>query len=228
MTHENIIPAKDELKMKWLSKFSVGLSLHGTELGIAADEIKATKADSDFFTGLLSYLETVSTNMNSLVLYKNTLLTGDSIVLTDVPSFSIMPTHVAVLPGIFNRARTMVTTLKANPKLTAGMIQDMGLEGSEIIYDFDKIVVNAKIVMKNSHTYSYWNHKGTDAVDIKCDYGDTLGMVNVARISSVHFLDPRLPAAGVETLYKYMYRYVVKDEQVGEWSNVISIAVKGI
>ena len=110
MTHENIIPAKDELKMKWLSKFSVGLSLHGAELGITADEIKTTKADSDFFTGLLSYLETVATNMNSLVLYKNALISGNSIVLADVPPFSIMPVHVAVLQGVFNRARTMAST----------------------------------------------------------------------------------------------------------------------
>ena len=53
-------------------------------------------------------------------------------------------------------------------------------------------------------------------------------MVPVERISSVHYMDPRLPAAGVEVLYKYQYRYVVKDVQVGNWSDVISIAVKGI
>lgn len=228
MKHEKMIPASDGLKMDWLNKFSIGLSVHGAELGISVDTIKGTKADADFFTSIMSYLETSGKYMNSLVTYKNVLLEGSGIVLADAPALVAMPVHVAVLPGILNRTRILAATIKVNPKLTAEMIQDMGLEGSEIIFDFDKIIVNAHLDMKNSHAYSFWNHRGTDAVDIKCDYGDTLGTVNVARISGVHFLDPRLPAQGVSALYKYKYRYVVKDEQVGEWSSEISIAVKGI
>ena len=228
MTHEPTIPSADFLRMKWQNKFAKGLATHGPSLGVTADTINSTKADADFLTALMSYLTTTEAYGSNLVTYKNDLTTGNSAVIADIPAFSAMPTHVAVAPGIITRSRALVTILKANKALTPVMIQDMGLEGNEIIFDFDNIIVNAKIVLKNSHAYLHWNHQGTDAVDIKCDYGDGVGMIAVARISTVHYSEPRLPAAGVDALYKYMFRYVVKDVQVGEWTPIISIAVKGI
>ena len=228
MKHEKVVPGSDISKKKWVIKFAKGLGVHGPDLGVPPATITATKADADYFSDLLTYVETTTLYSSNLVTYKNDMISGDSTVIADIPAFVAMPAHVAVLPGIFTRARILVASLKLNKKLTPVMIQDMGLEGSEIIFDFDNIVVNAKVEMRNSHPYSHWNHQGTDAVDIKCDYDDKLGMVPVARISSVHYMDPRLPAAGVEVLYKYQYRYVVKDEQVGNWSDTITIAVKGI
>jgi len=228
MQHESFLPKSIVEQMNWMNKFTKGLTTHGSDLGVTPAVISSTKADADFLTGVLSYLNSSESYVSNLVTFKDELLNGNSTVIADIPAFSAMPTHVAVLPGILTRAKALVTVLKVNKALSPVMIQDMGLEGSEIIFDFDNIVVNAKVVIKNSHVYSFWNHQGTNAVDIKCDYDDKLGMVPVGRFTTVHYLEPRLPETGVHAIYKYMYRYVVKDVQVGNWSSEISIAVKGI
>ena len=227
MIHESYLPKTNLGQMKWMDKFSTGLTIHGPALGVTPAIVTSTRADADFLAGVLSYLNGSEGYVNKLVTFKDELLTGDSTVKADIPAFSEMPTHVAVLPGILNRATKLVTVLKTK-NLTPAMIQDMGLEGNEKTFDFDNIVVNAKVVIKSYHAYLFWNHQGTDAVDIKCDYGDTLGMIPVGRITSVNYMEPRLPASGVHSIYKYLLRYVVKDEQVGNWTEIISIAMKGM
>ena len=228
MEHEFYLPKGDLPKKIWLNQFSKGLSTHGADLDVSDETIVATKADAEYYGKLMDYLISTQEYENLLVTVKNEMITSSSTVLADIPVFKAMAIHVAVLPGIFDRTRALVSLLKKHNDLTPGMIQDMGLEGNKIIHDFSKIVVNAKVTIRNSQPYLSWNHQGTDAVDIRCDYGDALGMVNVERITATHFIDPRLPAADISEIYKYKFRYVVNDQQVGEWSPIFEIVVKGI
>ena len=228
MEHEFYLPKGDIPKMIWLNRFSKGLSKHGADLDVSDETIASTKADAEFYSGLLAYLINTQEYESILVSYKNEIITSSSTVLADIPEFETMPSHEAVLPGIFDRTRTLVSILKKHNDITPIMILDMGLEGKVIKHDFSKIVVNAKVTTRNAHPYLAWNHLGTDAVDISCDYDDSLGMIKVERITATHFIEPRLPAANLSALYKYKFRYVVNDQQVGEWSAIFEIVVKGI
>ncbi len=228
MEHEFFLPKGDLPKMIWMNQFSKGLSTHGADLDVSDETIAATKADAEFYSRVMDYLISTQEYESSLVTYKNEMITSSSTVIADIPVFKGMATHVAVLPGIFDRTRVLVSILKKHNDLTPLMILDMGLEGKVIKHDFSKIVVNAKVTTRNAHPYLAWNHLGTDAVDISCDYDDSLGMIKVERITATHFIEPRLPAANLSALYKYKFRYVVNDQQVGEWSAIFEIVVKGI
>ena len=228
MEHEFFLPKGDLPRMVWMNQFAKGLATHGADLDVSEDRIAATKADADFYSALMDYLINTQKYENLLVTYKNEIISSKDTVLADIPVFEAMSTHKAVLPGIFDRTRTLVTTLKKHKDLSPVMIKDMGLEGNVITHDFSSIVVNAKVTTRNTHPYLSWNHQGTNAVDIRCDYDDTLGMVKVERITATHFIEPRLPAAGLSSIYKYMFRYVVNDEPVGVWSAIFEIVVKGL
>ena len=228
MEHEFFLPKGDMPKMFWMNQSSKGLSTHGPHLDVSDEKIAETKADAEFYSRLMDYLINTQEYESSLVSYKNEMISSTSTVLTDIPEFEIMATHKAVLPGIFDRTRVLVSKLKKHNDLTPVMIQDMGLEENVIKHDFSKIVVNAKVTTRNAHPYLSWNHQGTDAVDIRCDYDDSLGMIKVERIRATHFIEPRLPEANLSAIYKYKFRYVVNDLQVGEWSAIFDIVVKGI
>jgi len=228
MEHEFFLPKGDLPKMVWMNQFAKGLASHAKDLDVSKDTVAATKADADFYNALMDYLISTQKYETLLVTYKNEMISSEDTILADIPVFEAMATHKAVLPGIFDRTRALVSVLKKHNNLSPVMIKEMGLEGNEIIHDFSSIVVNAKVTTRNTHPYISWNHQGTNAVDIRCDYDDTLGMVNVERITATHFVEPRLPAAGLSAIYKYMFRYVVSDQQVGVWSEVFEIVVKGL
>ena len=230
MVHKYFLPRGDLARRDWLNNFATELGVHATALSILTAVVTAMKADADYFDFFMKFLTSTTEYTIGLGTFKKQLsdnVTG-SIVIADVPAFGAIPTHVAVLPGIFNRVKAFVVILKTNSALTPVMIADLGIEGDVIDYNFDDIVVDAKLSTKNGHPYSVWHRNGTDAVDIRADYGDGAGIIAVGRFTGLKFLDAHLPPDGTSAAFKYYYRYVVNDEQVGIWSNAISMVVHGL
>jgi len=77
------------------------------------------------------------------------------------------------------------------------------------------------------HPVLYWYHKGTDALLIEADYGTgSFGLVTIQMTTSFEDNTP-LPLPGNVALWKYRAIYRIRDAQVGQWSKVLEISVKG-
>ncbi|MES2622698.1 MAG: hypothetical protein V4615_17750 [Bacteroidota bacterium] len=170
--------------------------------------------------GFKDYFQTLTT-------YKNELRDGSDAPIGGFPAPPAVAAIAPVLAGVFKRNTELVRTIKAHPAYTETMGQNLGIIGAEIDPDFGTIQPEPKTSLKNAHAYLRWSHEHTEAADVYADYGDGAGFVLAGRISSTHYLDPHLPAAGVSKVYKYKLRYVVNDEQVGVESNPVSITVTG-
>ena len=73
-----------------------------------------------------------------------------------------------------------------------------------------------------------WVKQGLDALELWVDRGDGKGFVFLAIDTIVPYVDTAaLPAAGQSALWKYKGIYLQADERVGQWSDIVSLAVNG-
>src|ERR1035437_2721423 len=73
-----------------------------------------------------------------------------------------------------------------------------------------------------------WVKQGLDALELWVDRGDGKGFGFLAIDTIVPYVDTAaLPAAGQSALWKYKGIYLQADERVGQWSDIVSLAVNG-
>jgi hypothetical protein len=70
-----------------------------------------------------------------------------------------------------------------------------------------------------------WAKQGLDGLEILVDRGDGKGFVFLAIDSIPDYTDTQTPPAGQSALWKYKAIYRQGDDRVGQWSDVVSIAV---
>jgi hypothetical protein len=227
MEHEYYLPKDDPGKVLWLQNFGLKLPTYATTLGISSGILTSVSNDATYYGLVIGLLGPFKEYGKAIIAYKDALRDGSPTAIGDFPSPPAIPAFTAVPAGVFIRLRDLVKTIKAHPNYTSTIGTDLGIIGTEINPDFATIKPHPKVSLKNSHAYLQWAHEHTDAADIKADYGDGAGFVTVGRILKAHSLDPHLPAAGTGKVYKYIIRYVVSDEEVGFWSDEISITVTG-
>ena len=212
----------------WLNNFSNRLVANSTKLGLTTVETDPVVADAAYFGITVDEVDALAPYTVSGTTYRDVLWGGAEAVIGEFPVAPVMGAHVVVLAGISHRLSRMVGNLKNNPALTDSIAEELGIVGTDIIYDFSAVKGDTKGSTKNGHAYLSWTHQGTDSAHIKCDYGDGKGYVFVGTISATRFLDPTTPAVGVTVGYKYIIRYIVGDEEVGVWSDPVTIAVTGM
>ena len=228
MKHQFYLPSSDKDRAVWLQNFSTKLAVYAVLLSIAPGTLTSVHNDSEFYSQLVLFIKQIKDYLKNLISFKKVLSTGVSAGVIDVAAAPVIGMHTAVEAGIFNRIGDLVVIIKRNPNYTEAIGNDLGIIGTEINIDFSTAKPDVTLTLKNAHVYSKWGKEHADSVDIKADYDDGAGFVTVGRISPNHFLDPHLPPAGQTKIYKYTFRFVVEDEEVGLWSDPLEITVTGI
>jgi hypothetical protein len=126
--------------------------------------------------------------------------------------------------GIIPRFSTLVASIKAHKNYTAAIGQDLRIIGSEITIDSAswKPVLNVKI--KAGHPVIIWTKGHASAIEIWVDRGE--GFVFFTINTEPDTPDnTALPSPPTQWKYKAIYR--LHDEQVGGWSDVMSILAGG-
>ena len=81
-------------------------------------------------------------------------------------------------------------------------------------------------VMSAGHPTLHTAIGGYDGFEIWKDAGTGFVFLNVS--NGPNYIDnSALPASGVEVIWRYKIIYRYKNVQIGNWSNTISVAVKG-
>ncbi len=228
MEHKYYLPRTDTGKVIWLVTFANALGIYATALGLTPGQVAAVLADAGYFAEVIPLLAAFKDYLKTIATYKDQLCNGSPTPIGGFPTAPATPISTAVTAGIFARTTELVRHIKSNPAYNQTMGEALGIIGEEINPDFDTIQPQPKVAHKNGHAYVKWTHQGTEAADVYADNDDGGGFKLVARITTTHYLDPHLPAAGSSKIYKYKLRYVVNDEQVGEESAPVSITVTGV
>jgi len=224
MAKNNYLPRADKDRAVWLNNFSGKFATASTGLGFLAADVTSVNNDAAMYNYLINLVEIFTTAKEQRVNYKNLIKDGPlgspGGTLPVAPTVAAAP--AAVAPGIFPRIAQLVQRIKNSPTYTEAIGRDLGVIGAEQLMDATIVKPVLKLVFKGGQVEVQWVKGDADAVHIETDKGT--GTWQFLAIDTVpHYPDTTpITAPGV---WKYRAMYMVNDERVGQWSDVVSITV---
>jgi len=223
------LPRTDAEKMTWLNNFALKFVVHQPTIGLPPADATATTNDAAYWEWFVETHMQEMAKAQEWTASKNILRDDANAASphTSPTPLTLAPEPGAVPPGIFTRIRALVRRIKAAPAYTVPMGEDLGIEGAEQTIDLPSMKpdLSARIT-SGGHPELVWLRRGMDALEIEVDRG--AGWVLLAMHTEPNYVDhAALPPSGQSAVWHYRAIYRLNDEQVGQWSDVATIAVMG-
>ena len=217
--------------VNWCNK----LPGYATTLGLSPAQSTASVADGVWLVYVLqSWLTAVRAFSLAGTEAANTAQTGDGTALMVLPVFAPAAPPAGVVPvntGALNRIFALVQIIKDSNAYTDTIGLDLGIVGStQTPPDYATLAPEFKVSRTAGGVNVGWgwgrNSAFLDMIELQVDRGDSKGFVPLAFDTTPGYLDTcAQPTTPVKWKYRGIYR--VGDEQVGQWSNEMSITVGG-
>jgi hypothetical protein len=224
------MPRTDNELMIWLKQFAQTFATHAPALGFTAADVTAVQNDAAMLEYLVSdLLPTYKTALQTRTTYKNLVKdgplgsTGGSVPA--VPTQNAPPASVA--PGIVPRVRQLIQRIQAAPNYTEAIGRDLdivGGNGAETDPTTAKPTAKA-VALANSEVRIEFVKGRFDGVVIESRRTGENDWSALGTDNYSPYLDSRPPLdTGKPEVREYRLRYLLRDESVGEWSDVISVS----
>lgn len=229
MAKKDYMPSTDKDKSVWLKNFAGKLPAYSSVLQISDDEIQSINNDANAFAYTLDCMEMVKTYNLQMTAYKDTLRDGASKgdkVNLPMP-LALPPAPPVVEGGVFVRIRRLVQNIKTQKAYTDDIGKALGLIGETTTIDYNSLKPELKTMLTGGKVVVKWKRGKADSINMYVKRG-TNDFVLAGNDAKPPYDDPTpLPAEATTWIYKAMY--VVKDQEVGQFSNEVSILVqKGV
>jgi hypothetical protein len=225
MTTTSFMPNTDGGKADLLDHLAVTLPHYIEQLNINAEELAALKADADAFRYALQALSDMQAYAQHWTAYKNILRDGGSgITSWPVPPSLAAPTPNAVRSGIISRLSALSAHIKTHKNYTTAIGQDLWLIGASQVIDPSTWKPALSIQNQAGHPIIAWTKGKAAALEIWVDRGDGNNFVFLTINTEPNTTDTT-PLPSTSAVWKYKAIYRLHDEQVGQWSDMISVTV---
>jgi len=225
MTSNSFMPSTDSGKADLLDHAATTLPHYAAILEVTTEDLTSLQADALAFRYILKSMADMQAYAHHLTEFKNILRDGSAATAGwTVPPMLVEPTPPAVSSGIIPRLSTLAAHLKSHKNYTSAIGLDLGLIGTTTLVDPTtwKPILTAQ--NKAGHPIIAWTKGSAAAIEIWVDRGDGAGFVFLTINTEPNTNDNQaLPATSAVWKYKAIYR--LHDEQVGQWSDVLSITV---
>ena len=218
------LPRADKAKAIWLNNFASKFATLAPQFGFTPAEAAAVNDDAAMFAYIIDLIAAFTSEKEERVSYKNLLRSGATGSPAETfPTMPVIADPPALVPfGIFPRISHIVQRIKNHPDYTEAIGKDFGIIGAEQTIDTSTMKPVLTLVFKGGAWEVQWKKENADAVRIESD-NDGTGFKFLAIDSVPHYTDTTpITAAGTR---KYRAMYIINDELVGQWSDVVSITV---
>lgn len=227
---EYYFPKKDEERTTWFNNFSAKLPNYAMKYNITPEEVMDIQNSALYFDAFVKYRNQSGAFQNSLTDHRdvigNGLSNGATLQPLQPPMMMLPPPPP---PGIFKRARALVSRIKAHVNYTEADGRDLGIIGSEMgPTDLTSIkpIFSIRLVA-GGHPEIVWTRQGMTALEIQ-KLGSDGKWYFLAMDTVPNYTDMEaLPPSGQSAVWQYRAIYRLKDERVGQWSDVVSVTVTG-
>lgn len=223
------LPKDDAGKADWLTHFAAELPKHNATIGVTTGEVTATAKDADYFAYIFAAQQAYAAAAEQWTAYKNKARDGTAPAMGDLPSPPTLgdaPDTVA--PGIFKRATLLVARFKKHPGYTEDIGKALQVIGAEQTEHLDTLKPDLKLQLRAGKPLIKCKRLGMDALELQVNRGDGKGFVLLDLVQTPEYTDNSpLPAPGQTALWIYKAIYRNNGERVGEWSDEVSLAVRG-
>ena len=226
MAKNYYLPRDDSGKAQLLEHLARRLPAYAETLEVSAADIASLQADAEAFRHAIASTDSIQANARQWTAYKNLQRDG-GVRVNPRPQLPHLPVPARdVAPGIVPRLIALVSRLKTAHQYNEAIGHDLQIIGPEqrVTPDDWKPVLDTRSVA--GQPVIKWPKGDADAIEIWVDRSDEkgFGFLTIANSTRVPDNAP-LPATPVTWQYKAIYR--VKDNRVGEWSDVVSITAGG-
>lgn len=223
MSKAGYLPRGDKERVLWLNHFASKLAVHATTLSLSPADVANITNDAAMFSYLVTQVEMHTTAKEMRVGYKNLIKDGPigatgGILPMPVP---VIAAPAVVPPGIFPRLALLVQRIKYSPTYSEAIGKDLGVISVQTSKDTATLKPALKLIMKGRQVEVQWVKGNADSIRIEKDSGS--GWQFLAIDSIPHYTD-KTPITQPAT-WKYRAMYILRDEPIGQWSDVASIGV---
>jgi len=229
MPTSSYMPKDDNGKADLLDHVAATLPKYAALLDVTADEMTSHQADAISYRYTQNGLSRAESYYHNWTAFKNLMRDGGADIYEwPTPPLLPEPLPLIVKPGIIPRFSLFVSRLKGHKNYTPAIGQDLRIVGAAYIIDPDTWKPILSIQMKAAHPTILWTKGKASALEIWVDRNDGNGFVFMTINTEPNTADTApLPPPGTSVIWKYKAIYRYHDEQVGEWSDVISVMVGG-
>ncbi len=222
------LPYDDAGKALWLDNFATELPNYAATLGITPVQLAQVQTDREVFSGIVTYLLNQKNVLEGITAFKNQVRNGRQ-PLGIIPAFGATPALPPnALNDVFGRVRQLVRTIKGNENYNESIGNVLRIIGEESEDDVNTWKPILKVQIQAGSPNILWVKGNSSGIKIWVDRGDGQGFRFLAIDTSPDYLDKHpLPAQGQTALWRYQAIYILKDEEVGEISDILEVSVKG-
>lgn len=230
MAKQYYLPRKDADKALWLQNFANKLPAYAAKYLISSNEVYDMQNSAAVFSYWLNYQSQYEEFVKKITQYKNEMRDGvpAGAVIAMVPVPPTIPAQLQpVDPGIFTRATALANVIKSRQIYSAADGLDLGIEGAVSRPDVASMKPSISVrLIAGGYPEIVWSKNGMDGIDIYKDTGS--GWQLLGFDPHPNYTDKStLPPIGQSAIWHYKCIYRMDDDQVGQWSDTVTITVAG-
>ena len=225
---KSYVEANDDAFVGQLRNFYLKLDKYKTDLGFSEEEVAEAKGDYLMWKYIVESDNAVEKSAHDFKESKNLFRYGNgneqNNALPTLPNIDTPPVTVAV--NIQLRFTQKAAKAKASSKYTSGIGKDLGIEVVQQTFDPSAGKPNLSVHLDAGYPVLEYKKGKFGGISIYKDTGS--GYVPLTKVFFNHYTDKSaLPAQGTSQMWKYKAIYMYHDEEVGSYSDEVSIAVVG-
>lgn len=231
MPNSSSIPTDDTNKSILLQQLSTQLPSYAATLELSDTEISKVAVGSVWFDYLLNSQEVAQNYAQTIFALKRILRDGPANTDISFPAFPVLPAAPTdtAYSDIFGFVGPLISRIKKHPNYSETIGKALGIIPAAIPpIDYSNLQPVLSIDFQGGHPVLHWKSNGTNALEIEADHGTGSFSLLTIRMSSGYQDVTPLPAPGSASVWRYRAIYHKHDQQVGHWSQVIEISVKGV
>ena len=228
---QSFIERTDDGFLLQVNTFCNKIDTYATLLGVTAGEVTSIKADRDLLAWAVPGQNVIQSFAQTFTNFKNLLRYGNGTeVLSQLPVVPVLNSPPALVDAnVQKRFSDLAKRIKASPKYTKSIGEDLGIEVAHTPFDpqLGKPVFKTTY-SSGGHPHLIWKKGKFQGVEIWVDRNDTKGWVKLERDFHPDFTDKApLPPVGQTAVWNYKMIYLFADEIVGSWSDETAVTVYG-
>ena len=224
MAKNYYMPKDDSGKAELLELLATRLPIYAELLEISAVDVASVQADAAAFRYTLSAFNVVQGNGRLWTAFKNLQRDGGTGTTAYPPAANLPAPAQAVPLGIVPRLSGLIARIKTARNYSDAIGQDLNIVGTTQVIDPASWKPVIDISVTAGRPTLQWSKGTADSIEVWADRGDDKGFNFYTITTEPNFTDTTTSPA-TAALWKYKAIYRMRDEQVGNWSDVISVAV---
>ncbi len=230
MPNSTVIPRTDTGKLALLQHIDTTLSAYAAGLGFGADDLSELDRATAWLKYAVDLQSAFKAGGEATVAFKNAVRDGAPMGKATVPSFPILtPPPGEPFLDVVGYLSRLITRIRIHKNYTEAIGKALNIiPARSVAVDPATMQPVLNVDFQGGQPRVLWSMQGMDSLELEADHGEGRFALLTIDMTPNHIDTTPLPPSGSVVLWKYRAICRVRDQRVGNWSQVLEVSVKGI